>query len=123
MSTAVIVPILCTIFAGVGLKLVDLLWTRFNEGRLERKEAERRFEVRAQELQDKQLLGLSETLKSAQEELQNAENELTEWREKYFSVREDLLKQMAELQNALIRIKELENEVERYKHQGISKGN
>ncbi len=114
MSTALIV-LLGTLFGGAGLKIIELLWTRFNEGRLERREAEKRYEVRAQELQDAQLAGLRDTLKTSQEELNAAEEEIVKWRESYFDVRKELLEQLSELQAALLRIKELENELARAK--------
>ncbi len=112
MSTALIV-LVGTLFGGAGLKLLELLWSRFQEGRLERRAANQRFELRAQELQDKQLEGLTETLKAVQAELTAAEQEVNKWREEYFDAREALLKQLSELQDALLRIKELENELAR----------
>jgi chromosome segregation ATPase len=114
MSTALIV-LVGTLFGGAGLKLLELLWSRFQEGRLERKAANQRFELRAQELQDKQLEGLAETLKTAQDNLRAAEAEIDKWREEYFDVRTEQLKQLADLQAALLKIKELENEIDRLK--------
>jgi len=119
MSTALIV-LVGTLFGGAGLKALELLWSRFQEGRLERKAANQRFELRAQELQDRQLDGITETLKQAQAELLAAEAEVNKWREAYFNGREEHLKQLAELQSALLKIKELENALARYTSNGRS---
>lgn len=117
MSTALIV-LVGTLFGGAGLKFLELLWTRFQEGRLSRAAANQRYELRAQELQDKQLEGLTQTIKAAQEELSAAEREVNRWREAYFDVREESIKQLAELSSALLRIKELEHELARKGNSG-----
>lgn len=112
MSTA-LTALVYTLGGGFGLKVIELLWSRFQEGRLERRAAEKRFEIRAQDLQDRQLEGLTDTLKSVQAELTAAEAEINRWREEYYDTRETLIKQLSELQAALLRIKELENELAR----------
>lgn len=95
--TASILAFIGTIFAGVGLKIVDWLLNRRAQRRLEAEEAQRRLDDK----ETSQVADLKEEILRVRQELQDSVDKMNEWQEKYWKLRELHVERIEELTRLL----------------------
>lgn len=107
--TEAIIALIGTVFAGFGLKFFDWLVNRKTEKRIREEKA--RMEDKEDKMGDladrrQQILDLRKDLIELRKEVELKEDEMLEWREKYWTLREESVQRMVELTEALNKIKE-----------------
>ena len=95
-----------TIFAGVGLKLFEWLVNR----KAERLRMERELHADKKADRTDQIVELKEELVRLRALIESYEDEMLQWREKYWSLREERVDQMTQLNQVINSIKELDDD-------------
>lgn len=102
--------LLGTIFAGAGLKFFDWLVNRKTEQRIREEKArehEEKFEQGSLQDRKEQILELRNELAELRRLIDEKEAEMLQWREKYWDLREQQVKTIVNLTEALDKIREL----------------
>jgi hypothetical protein len=108
--TEAIIAAIATVFAGFGLKFFDWLVNRKTEKRiLEEKARETISKASEADIADRkaQILELRQEMIDLRRIIDEKEDEMLQWREKYWALREDQVNTLVSLDTALKRIKEL----------------
>ncbi len=108
--TESIFALIGTVFAGFGLKFFDWLVNRKTEQRIREEQARKELkEDKIGDLADRreQILELRTELQGLRDTVNATEAEMLQWREKYWTLREEQITTLANLTTALNKIKEL----------------